>query len=632
MKKLRAIFTLKFFVAAFVALIVTIVLPIAGFLTLCWLVARRASVTASFVEKFVFTVLASLVVNAFVYELAGALHIHPNIEVIGILYLLACLPLLYWQPKAESAPFISRRVFVAAAGFAMVFAFFMYPVTVSPNARASHSIATLHMLTAGEDNASHYALFKYAYLHKGFAYSSKQNNDSGIIANLENYPQGSEFSMSWLTQAVFGGRYENNDKILLFAYYTWCAVSYALVSALVLLLATAAFEATRKTVRLSQTTLGVITVFAIVGLSSMLYLVGRGFQSQIFSYLYLLGLLYATLPFIKIEPLKFRAVFLATMFAGICISWWFLAPVAFCMAVAFLVPLRKTWRQLVSLPMLILVGLIALAALYPIIVNYMSGATSGNVLNQDGGVDTIAATTIIFYLLGWPCFAWATRKTYKEYLAIHLAILGWLAFTAFIGVYQTLTLHHFSYYYYKSLYTLIPLSGMMIIFLGMSLIESIKISKKLFAQVAVSALVSILFINYFISIKPVYPRVYLNDWFNNPIVPSDLTVMYTTPKSQFADVVYVGGCSPGSTYILNRWSGALFQSELGMWHRDIELYGLYGDSQLEQLFPNPYPSKSKVYMFVETACVNAHTVNLIRGVGTPSNVDMVQQLIAPNKK
>lgn len=631
---IKRYFLWKYILFFCVAVLASLAVPLLGLIFLCVTVTTRIAGRVSFVEKLCFVVLSAIIANALLYEIFNLARLHPNIRIIGLCYLVLGLVTLLRFPSRKSSAFISRRVVISLIGAVIVFGGLMYPVTLSKTARISHPDATLHLLTAGEDNASHYALFRYAYLHDGYAYTSSQNNNSGIIGGLENYPQGSEFSISWLTKAVLGSHYTMDNAILIEAYYAFCALVYATVAFLVLLLALAFFELRGGRIRLIHATVGITLVFAFIAIGPLLYLLGRGFLSQVFSYIYLLALIYAVSPIADFISIRLRLLFIALMFSGICIAWWFLSPVAALAIIAFVVQKWGSVKDLVKLKYGIALVVLALLSIYPIVLTVITGATNKGSLTQSGGVDTLARTTIVFYLLGCFSILYNRKKdTLRSYFPLGLTIVGWLLFTIALGLYQELTAHQVSYYYYKSIYTLIPLSGVLIVYGSLLITNRLSLNTKRLQQVGSSVFVLILFVTILAALKPVYPRVYFNDWFNNPIIPNDLAVMFSTPQNTYSDLIYVGGCSQPSTYILNRWTGALFQSEVGSWHRNVELDTLYSaqlsssQAKLQKLLENPPLDGTKTYVYVESSCAysqsTANVTKLIQQVGYASNVQEI---------
>src|ERR1035437_6457496 len=215
-----------------VSLLVSLFLPIAGWVFFCTSLARRIPGKLSYAENLFFVFLAAIVFNAFLYEIFSLANFYPSILSVGVFYVFLGFGVIVLLPLRKSIGLINKRFLVSMVAALVVFIGVMYPVTFTKNSRVSHTAAILHLLSSGEDNASHYALFKYAYEHNGYAYN-KDIEKTGLIQGLVNYPQGSEFSLAWFAKSIMGDSYKANDRVPVAAYYALVAFSYAILSFIV---------------------------------------------------------------------------------------------------------------------------------------------------------------------------------------------------------------------------------------------------------------------------------------------------------------------------------------------------------------------------------------------------------------
>lgn len=584
-------------VVGLLAAVGSLILPIIGLVyVLYWLTKLMSN--KSLAEGFVIALLVFFVGNGLIYEVLNFIHIFPDIRLVSFVYAIVALLFLGKAntPK-KPVPLISNRIVISLVASLLGFALMVSPVIINHSYQGSnYTIAAFHLLTNGEDNASHYALFKYDFLHNGYSYSLNTNGH-GLITTLVNYPQGSEFTFSWLTRVVVGNVHIT-DNLLLKSFFILTSFYFCLLIFLITLLSLVIFE------KLSNFrsnfvvgTITIITVTSLATLGPLLFLMGRGFQSEVFAYIYLLGILYSLILYKK---LPFKALILATiMFAGVCISWWFLAPIAFMPLVIFLFVNRRIILGK-KLLLLILVWVLALST-YPIIISYLSNSQTSS-LNEPGGVDPISWLAYTLYILGFCLVLYRLIRRVASPLI--LAFAAWVLFTLLVAIYQKFTVGHLEYYFYKSLYTLVPLSTVVIACVVALIAIKFTIRLPFYNRVVVSISMVIVFALGWFLINPVYPRVYMHDWFNNLITPAELGVLLENSDSnKLKDFLYIGGCNIGERYIMNRWADAMFLSD-NRWEGKFVLDSLYGYGN-ENIIPIlqsiPYP-KNKVYIYINSQC------------------------------
>ena len=596
------------YVLAAVLLILSIKLPVLGLILLSLGTAVRLDFLRLAIGRFLVGILLALTFNAALYELLSLFRIYPQISIVGFLYAIAGIFLLRkYKPESKKPVMPSFSSIAVVLSFMIAFGILLYPV-VKNNSYPSRPERALHLMSAGEDNASHLALFKYAYLHNGYAYRNGSGS-SGLISTLVNYPQEAEFNMAWVAKATLGGNYGHNDKVLVTAFYTLASVRFAMLVSLVLLAAFELYETSKRMVGPLASVAAVCIATTGVAIGPLLELMGRGFHPQISAYAFLVAMLYVLIPEIRASSIKKKQLLIgAALFCGLCMSWWFLAPVAAIPLLYFTYTNRRLFKKIAGRNIAVL-ALIALAAAYPIALSLFS-KTKTAFLNEPGGVDVIAVSTLIIYLCGLLVYIFLRGPARSKSKLIMLGLGTWALFTAIIAIYQKITVGHYEYYYYKSLYTLIPLGMPLLIYYFLQIYELLpKTGRR--AQLFLSVLVVGLFIVCTLLIKPIYPRVYLRDWFNNLITPPSLeALIQTSDTGAYKDYLFVGECNAPAQYISNRLSGALYLSENG-WREEFDLASLHSDSQTTLSLLKQLGESGHIYVYADEGCLSNSISNYI---------------------
>jgi len=595
------------------AILVSFELPTLGLMLVAIGVAAWLTSLRSSIGRLLIGLLLSLVFNGLIYEVFSLINFNPDIKFVGLAYVIIGILLIRkgygngLKLTAVGSPDIT--VIITAL---LALGFLLYPVLIN-NPFPSRSDRVLHLMSSGEDNASHYALFKYAYVHDSYSYG-KTPQSTGLISTLVNYPQASEFDTAWLAKGLLGNKYADNNRVLSEAYYGLSSVFFAILISLCVLIATELYLASGRKFGLLEAVSAVLLAAAALIASPLLELMGRGFQSQIAAYIYLMGMLYLLTTKASANLTKL-AGFLATvgLFAGVCTSWWFLAPIA-------VVPLLTfAWynRSVLSGQSKIrIAGLVAvlLLSIYPILLNYTSSSTSTSI-NQKGGVDKIAFWTLTFYVLAVFGVVMLKKVERKKFSPLLFCVSAWIIFTGLLGLYQKITVGHFEYYFYKSLYTLIPLGAVVLIYIGMRLMNRL-FSLGIYRKVAIVVLLTCIFVMSLLVIKPLYPRVYVHDWFNNPLSSTYQAELFSQSLAHnYRSLFFLGGCSPGTSYTADRWAGAFLLSE-NDWSSKIELatLGNKPSSIMSALSAVP-ANKNSVRLYLNTNCPNPALNNFIESQG-----------------
>jgi hypothetical protein len=527
-----------------------------GFAFLAVNAAMHLQYQLSYFKRLIITVVLLLVSNALLYEAFAFIGASPSVQAIGVMYGIIGIIISARPITFNKLPVMDRADLVCLAVALAIVGALLFPVVHNASPAETYSQATLHLLSSGEDNASHYALFKYGYKHDGYAY--RENKDkSGLISTLVVYPQGSEFTMSWVAKSVLGAGYADNDGVLIKAYYLLCSLNFSLLVLIILMFATTMYSKMRGRLDIVSHVI-VLTVGGVaLFVGPLLEVMGRGFHSQIFAYICLASVLFILSMNDKRVSQKQELLILALFTAGVCIGWWYLLPVLALPLLLYAVENRVPIKRYVWWPL----PVVYLAAVYPIVLS-LRASIGANALTAEGGVDVVAVSTIGIYIIGaLTIFLWKKQREAKTKYLVS-ALCGWLLFTAMVAVIQLHATQHLQYYYYKSLFTVIPLATIIILIssfrLAIFLLRGATAKRRSYAALAGVLLTGILLL----TLRPVYPQVYLHDWYNNPTSPSVFGQMLEIAKdTNTKDIILVGGCNPGEMYIYNRWAGAIMLSE-----------------------------------------------------------------------
>jgi hypothetical protein len=196
----------------------------------------------------------------------------------------------------------------------------------------------------------------------------------------------------------------------------------------------------------------------------------------------------------------------------------------------------------------------------PIAMNTINTTSAGSI-NGAGGVykyGPVAMAFISFTLV--LSLITLSKKVYRAIFPSELYLLlgGAIFTTALIGVYQIISIGHFEYYYYKSLYLLVVIG---VIFCA-SLMSHVPVPDNKFVtpkHLNIYLLLIACWVIYLI--KPTYPIVYVNNWFHHTILPTTLDKAITLHDDNMARDTLLISCDSTREYIADRWTGALFLSE-----------------------------------------------------------------------
>jgi hypothetical protein len=309
--------------------------------------------------------------NCLVYVIFNIIGISPDIRLLGLIYSLIGIATSLNIRTYEQIPLFSKVDLVVLAAAITSIMFLIYPVYYNHSKGESYAESTLHLLSSGEDHASHFALFKYAYLHGGYAYSPEINN-KGLISTLVNYSQGSEFSSAWIAKSIYPNADITNAK-LVELYYLMCVLTYALLIVFICWTSLILYEKTGRNISGMQAGFLIGFSFLLLTIGPLLSLLARGFLSQIFALIFLFAML-LTLG-LKSKHIFQNQLLVGLLFwSGVTITWWFLTPIA---TVVLLFAVYKNRESITNKYIYLLGAFIFLLSVYPILLGELTSTGSG---------------------------------------------------------------------------------------------------------------------------------------------------------------------------------------------------------------------------------------------------------------
>lgn len=534
--------------------------PIFGLLILAMGYSALIDLRISLFEKLIITVPVSLVCLFLFHIILNIVHLQTTIYIDGLLCSLFGLALVGSNPrKLIFDKIISSRLILPGVLFIITLFLLFLPLLAGGNFYNPKIINnTIALVSNGEDNASHYALFKYNY-SKSFLSYGDHKDGSGLIVSLINYPQQYEFTMAWTARSI-GLFSTNKDSVLILYYYLFCALQYAYLIGLLTLLALVSYQ---MSFRKRPSILGLSAIFSViltlVVTGPLLMAVGRGFHNQITAYIYLLLTLYLLIS--KASRAIPYAITIVILFIGTMTTWWFVTPA---LAVPLVIYILKDSTLVKNMLFVISSLLLCALAAYPILLNTLVNGKGAGAINEPGGIDIISIGYIVFLLAA---FIISRFKRPKERNIPYLTSLfvSWLIFTSTVGIYQILTIGQLSYYFYKSLYLLVPISLLSLgVFVAGILDDSYLSDLGSKSKYIVAVIILFLSGAAYSAVLPVYPRVFINNWFDTSGQTKNITwamsIKHDYPN-KYTDIIFVGGCQNGTSYTANRWTGAMFLNE-----------------------------------------------------------------------
>lgn len=331
---------------------------------------------------------------------------------------------------------------------------------------------------SGVDNISHLSFIDTIERQKGYVYGSRGNQLPinymlGSAAN--NYPQGYHINAWVFNEAIqpFMSRFTDiNKKLVSFLLYS--IINYVFLVFAFIFLATKLVKLDNKKKPWMPAIIVIsCTIYTVLGL--MFSVFTDGFMPQIMSLHLLLSVIALLFLYCKESDItqKYTYGLLASFsVVGVGLSYFFLLPVALGIFIFTLAADYFCSNQKVKLPKLLLSSLLFIVsfsivqgAIYVLIERVTSDK-----INDQGGVLIFD----VFYVLSWAVFAVAYlwhnhKKRTVNPLAIGLVVS--LVFSMALFIFQKMTNGEVSYYYHKSVLSLLLLTSLVMTMLTMSLID-----------------------------------------------------------------------------------------------------------------------------------------------------------------
>ncbi len=461
-------------------------------------------------------------------------------------------------------------------------------------------------LSYGEDNASHYALTRYAFTNGDYSYT-KSPDQAGLLESLEIYPQGFHIVSAVLLTTTLPSNL--TDAGLVKAYGILLTLFFAMFVFWLskLCLSTSA--------RLSKLYIAALlpALALLCGLGVLLLLLDRGFQTQIYTYSSLLATLYImTLAAKRQGPESKLILYICCgLLLLIATSWWVVLPITVALLIAYAYEhriVKDTLRNTLKYwPVTVIIGF---TALYPFIVNLLL-TTKSSPLNEQGGVDKLPYT-IFAYLV--PVIILALIAVRRRFfgrpiryvlIALGLAVIG----VALVGVYQQLSIHQFAYYYYKMLYTVYVLLIVLFFMSGSLILQRFDTIAKHWSYRVLVALL-IVGVTVIVSARNnlVHSKVYVHNWFPNVVEVHELDQLFIPDTYRYNDVIYLGDCVASSDYLANRWAGARMGSETIL-RKKITLSILYEETaKTNRYLALHVPKSAPILLSVDRGCDSKYPI------------------------
>ncbi len=547
------------------------------------------------VESVVLAFTGIFATNIVLYSFLTVFHLHLPVTFSPAVTSLILLLLVFFYYKQLTYPSwkdFNQSDFIAVAVSLVCLCLLLIPIITH---RSADEVAWF--MSYGEDNASHYALSRYDFINGSFAYNQSPE-EAGVVKSLEIYPQGFH-----INAAVFVGLikpFTISEVRFLQLYALFVALIYSSFVFWLIKLVASSLSKLNKIIAIS-----IVPGLALLGgLSFFILLVDRGFQPQIFAFLFLCALIYVV---IRSDGQKYNnsiVLLLLLLSVGIAASWWFLLFVAFFVVMFYFAKngLFKTildrWRDGFLIKLSLLFGII-----YPILVNVVL-SKKNDPISEPGGVDVLPVN--IFIVLAVIIISLSLLKIVqiRKLSYLYTALLASVTLTVLIGTYHLIRLGHFEYYFYKTTYAvllfLIIICSAIVIEIGQWLY--LKLTKKIRWVIPSTFVIGMLVIG--IGTNFLFINVYVNRWLPSAVELNDLDVLFDKNSSKYKDVIFVGDCNTSSDYLSNRWSGARYLSENSQ-RKDIEKSTFDGDWKSISSSLAKYTSHSQhILIVIDSRCAN----------------------------
>jgi hypothetical protein len=413
-------------------------------------------------------------------------------------------------------------------------------------------LSVFGVVASGGDNISHIELIKAVDKEKGYYYKSPEETEKIMTKNLAGYPQGLHLNMFLLIDSLKPIiDVANRPKVLLSFYYVYTLSMFVLFGWLFVLLCQDGSDQ-----------IGIPISSALILFSGIFFsLFALGFQTQIASYVLFMVLLFVVEKIYSNKEnnsdKKIYGVIAALMTVSIAFTWMFLLPVAglitaFVMIDYFKIlspsSYKKMWRFNFTI---ILLGLLALVQ--PIVQLIYS--------NKDlVGVNEIGFTTTMPLLVVLTICCLSLIYFFVRKTKINRGTVASLLFSIFFSIivygYQIYKVGEPRYYYYKSIFTVLIIVGILLTRVLMEFIShQPKKSNQLYCTVLILvAGITIAFYN--ITNKNDYFSIHKSGGISDELTNTAIKNTLQNPELT-RETIAVGSCNRAQDYTTTRLIGVL---------------------------------------------------------------------------
>lgn len=495
-----------------------------------------------------------------------------------------------WKPITKSD--------IAAASIAL----FTFCILLIPIINQTGSYIA-QFLSYGEDNASHYALTRYAYTHGDHAYFHDPER-IGVMESLEIYPQGFHINAAIAEGLLYP--YQPTEAAFVKIYSFFIALIYAIFIFWFIKLCTIGTKNVSPLLFVSLLPALTLTT----SLSIFLLLLDRGFQPQVFGLTFVCATTYLLYAFDEAKKYRLQGLYLVIFLCiGIASSWWLLLPLVGILGLYYAYRNSLLKDAFKDIPRYILLKLLVITVILLPIITGILLSVKKDPLSEQGGVDKLPYI-VLFYFIAPVFIALILRVISLKKLAYPLvALCASICMALFLGIYHLVRVGHFEYFYYKSLYTVL-LFCIVCFFIAAFYILN-KYYAKLPALYSYVIPVIIVLATIFIANKTnlIYVKVYTHNWFPGLVLPGELDPLFTPSANQYDDIIYMGDCVAPSDYLTNRWAGARFLSATAT-RSKMQLANIYSKPDDANRYLRSYLEKERgpVLIIIDTKCAHMYPV------------------------
>jgi hypothetical protein len=446
-------------------------LKIVSLILLIYALSRLVPISYGVIGKMVVSFLIIVCVNDIVAAIAWIARVPLSSGDLLSLYsfLLICL-MLFHKPTALrlKQPYKLFDLNDWLSVLLAVATVFVLMMPILPHINASTLGPTIMI---GGDNSEHLQLLKADDLNRGYSYG--QHNFYNLPASNASYSQGWHVNgafLKWVAQGVVTiGNHPG--KVLAFFYFyslLWFGIFVFLILRIALSLELDKKEGWSKLAKLAP-----LAVCAIVVAGWFLPLFADGFEPELGSFTLLLFEVLLLTETYKQKPSKRYPYLLLAGLAmvGINFTWVFLAPIAM---LAVGVAVLHTFIQNKKVPPLyfIVIGIfLFISSLFQIWAELTYPNNSGGI-NADGFIQNTTMWCLIGILLIISVYMYYSYKKIGHRIVYFLSLLA-IAISLMLMGYQEIKTGSLHYYYFKSTYTFIILSTILIASLAHTLLNKL---------------------------------------------------------------------------------------------------------------------------------------------------------------